>query len=103
MFCPKCKMLMRPIHLDGKHTLYCDTCNIKKEEEITFKEKGVSPIIVTEAVEENLEALPKTDQICPVCSHRKAYWWLRQTRAADEPPTSFFKCEKCGHVWREYR
>jgi len=25
-----------------------------------------------------------------------------QTRAADEPPTRFYRCTKCGHTWREY-
>ncbi|MEM4865380.1 MAG: hypothetical protein QXY09_02690 [Acidilobaceae archaeon] len=25
-----------------------------------------------------------------------------QTRAADEPPTRFYRCTKCGYTWREY-
>ncbi|MFX1287916.1 MAG: transcription factor S, partial [Promethearchaeota archaeon] len=25
-----------------------------------------------------------------------------QTRSADEPSTSFFRCLECKHTWREY-
>jgi DNA-directed RNA polymerase subunit M len=47
--------------------------------------------------------LPIVDKACPQCEHSKAYFWLQQTRAADEPPTQFFRCTKCKHVWREYK
>ena len=40
--------------------------------------------------------------ICPKCGHDKAYVVSIQTRAADEPPTRIYHCEKCGHTWREY-
>lgn len=47
--------------------------------------------------------LPKIKGIfCPECGHEEAYYWLQQTRAADEPSTRFYKCVRCGHVWREY-
>ena len=63
-------------------------------------EKGpIVPIIDEQA----LPALPLTEKECPKCGHAKAFWWTKQTRAADEPETSFFKCEKCSHTWREYR
>ncbi len=51
----------------------------------------------------NVETLPKTREvICPKCGHNEAYYWFVQTRAGDEPPTRFYKCTRCGHVWREY-
>ncbi|MDI6820249.1 MAG: transcription factor S [Candidatus Hodarchaeaceae archaeon] len=46
--------------------------------------------------------LPTTHTRCPSCGHNKAYWWLRQTRAADEATTRFYRCAKCDHTWREY-
>ncbi len=54
-------------------------------------------------LEEKTEAtLPTTRTRCPSCGHDVAYWWLRQTRAGDEPSTRFYRCVKCGKVWREY-
>lgn len=55
-----------------------------------------------EAVEEEPEVHPKTDEKCPKCGNDKAYYWSVQTRAADESPTRFYKCTKCSHTWREY-
>jgi len=40
---------------------------------------------------------------CEVCGNKKAWYWLQQTRSADEPPTQFFRCTKCKRVWREYK
>jgi len=45
---------------------------------------------------------PKTNEECPKCKHKEAYYWLVQTRAADEAATRFFKCVKCMHTWRAY-
>ena len=41
-------------------------------------------------------------EICPKCGHDRASYELLQTRSADEAPTRFFTCEKCGHKWRGY-
>jgi DNA-directed RNA polymerase, subunit M/Transcription elongation factor TFIIS len=47
--------------------------------------------------------LPVSKEVtCPKCGNHEAYYWMIQTRAADEPPTRFYKCVKCGHTWREY-
>ena len=64
----------------------------------TEKEKT---IVITE--EERLRGLPVTKEVtCPKCGFHEAYYWMIQTRAADEPPTRFYKCKRCGYVWREY-
>lgn len=47
--------------------------------------------------------LPKTEVECPKCGHNEAYWWMIQTRSADEAPTTFYRCVNCGHTWRDYR
>ncbi|MEM2262418.1 MAG: zinc ribbon domain-containing protein, partial [Ignisphaera sp.] len=46
--------------------------------------------------------LIKNEVRCPKCEYNEIYAWQIQTRAADEPPTTFYKCAKCGYTWREY-
>jgi len=59
-------------------------------------------------IEENRASVPPTavlikDQVrCSKCGHNEVFAWQIQTRAADEPPTTFYRCTKCGHTWREY-
>jgi DNA-directed RNA polymerase subunit M len=101
MFCPKCKCLLFP--KDGK--LVCRKCGT--EHEPTAAQK---PKVITHkgrdremaVLEEVSGTLPTADVECPTCGHKKAYWVLRQTRAADEPETRIFRCVKCSHSWREY-
>jgi len=58
--------------------------------------------IVVMGKDEGIAELPKTKIMCPVCEHPEAYWWMQQTRAADEPPTIFYRCTKCSYSWRSY-
>jgi len=99
MFCPKCKSLLLP--KDG--VLTCSKCghkNVgeKKESCVTKKREKEAPPIL----DGNAGMLPTTDAECSKCGNRKAYWVLRQTRAADEPETRIMRCTKCSHSWREY-
>jgi DNA-directed RNA polymerase subunit M len=55
-----------------------------------------------EIVGEEPSTLPTVNMRCESCGNSKAYWWLRQTRGADEPTTRFLRCTKCSHTWREY-
>jgi len=106
MFCPKCGSLLKPKTEDNKRILVC-SCG--------FKDKGSGPIAIKESlatkkedkksdaiVDSDQETLPITDAECEKCKHTKAYYWLVQTRAADEPATKFLKCVKCKHTWRDY-
>ena len=75
-----------------------------------IKEKKVEAKIVTQTekkdvivFESNEPDLPKTEKQCERCGNNEAYFWLQQTRSADEPPTQFFRCTKCRFVWREYK
>ncbi len=100
MFCPHCKSILRPKEIGGKRVLWC-SCGYtsEKKEDAAFKEKGnVKQITVVEEVEVG----PLVDAECEKCGHKKAHYWTMQTRAADEPETRFFRCEKCRHTWREY-
>ena len=105
MFCPKCGSLMVPKKEGGKKVLGCTSCKYKnkKLEVATLKEtiKEEKGIEVVEKPNEG-SPLPLSDAECPKCGNKKAYYWLIQTRASDEPETKFFKCQKCEHVWRDY-
>lgn len=38
---------------------------------------------------------------CPKCGHPKAFFFQMQTRSADEPMTTFYRCAGCAHQWKE--
>lgn len=59
-------------------------------------------IIVIGKNERRMRTLPQTNSSCPKCGNGRAYWWMVQTRSADESSTQFFRCTRCGHTWREY-
>jgi len=44
-----------------------------------------------------------TDADCPKCDNKRAYFMQIQTRSADEPMTTFYKCtnQECGNRWRD--
>ncbi|XP_009976900.1 PREDICTED: DNA-directed RNA polymerase III subunit RPC10, partial [Tauraco erythrolophus] len=48
-------------------------------------------------------AAPRPAEPCPKCEHPRAYFMQIQTRSADEPMTTFYKCcnAQCGHRWRD--
>lgn len=98
-FCT-CGSIMVPI---GKDLLRCRSCGreIKKHLDIKMETKSKKEEIVV--IENNEPDLPTTDKPCSKCGNEKAYYWLIQTRSIDEPPTQFFRCVKCKHVWREYK
>ena len=49
------------------------------------------------------ENVDSTDAVCPRCEHGRAFFMQIQTRSADEPMTTFYKCCKpaCGHRWKD--
>ena len=101
--CEKCGSMMVPVKKGESTYLKCTECDFVKKKEIkcaklTEQGKKKEKVATTESSVE----LPITNKMCPKCEHTKAYYFLRQTRSADEPPTQFFKCAKCGHNWREY-
>jgi len=44
-----------------------------------------------------------TYEQCPKCFHPHAYFMQIQTRSADEPMTTYYKCchTACGHHWHD--
>ncbi len=104
MFCPKCGSILVPKKDGNKKSLAC-SCGYKSNDtkQAKIKEAVVKEKKEVEVIDKgDLETLPSTDEKCEKCGHEKAYFWLVQTRAGDEPETKFLKCEKCGHTWRDY-
>jgi transcription factor S len=104
LFCPKCGSILKPKNEKGKNVLFCGCGFTNKEADNTSITESVTKEqaeleIVTEDEE---KMLPLADVDCPKCHHKKAYYWLVQTRAGDEPETKFLRCEKCKHTWRDY-
>ncbi len=94
---------MVPKKSSGKMIGVCPRCGYKSSEvhETGIKEHVAKAKIIS-IVEEEKIAHPLVDAECPKCGHGQAYFWEIQTRAADEPATQFFRCEKCRHTWRRY-
>ncbi|MEM7821270.1 MAG: transcription factor S [Candidatus Aenigmatarchaeota archaeon] len=106
-FCEKCGNLLIIENRRGTVFLVCRKCGWKtkqKSEKITiteFLKEGEKKVVIM-GKDEGIAELPKTKIMCPKCENMEAYWWMQQTRAADEPPTLFYKCTRCGYSWRSY-
>lgn len=104
MFCPTDKSMMRPVN----GVLTCPKCGATKSSAggMVVKTKSVDDIrkSVMEDATQKMDLLPTTEEYaCEKCGNSKAYYFMRQTRSADEATTRFLECTKCGHKWREYR
>jgi DNA-directed RNA polymerase subunit M len=104
-FCDDCGSLM---HADGDE-MVCSSCDARQgrdaEHEAEFvstEEQSTDDVIETEEGAE-FEGKPTDDSVtCDDCGHGVAWYTIKQTGSADEPPTRFFKCKECGHRWRDY-
>ncbi len=102
-FCPKCGSIMVP--KKGKAKSYSCDCGYKTKQKpgIVLKEKvKIDKKDEIEVVDKKLETLPKTEEECPKCGNKTAFYWTVQTRAGDESETRFLECTKCKHRWRSY-
>lgn len=108
-FCEKCGSILTPQKKGSHVVLVCrkgHTASSRGMSPKSFKiavtgHKTTGEIVVVEK-KSNFEVLPRTPANCPKCDNTEAFWWMQQMRSADEPPTRFFRCTKCSHVWREY-
>ena len=103
-FCDECGSMMKK--KDG--VMVCDSCGHKEEQEadtsdfISTEEQSGDELIETEEGA-NFEGKPTDDDVtCDDCGNGEAYYTIKQTGSADEPPTRFFKCTECGYRWRDY-
>ncbi|SHG75638.1 transcription factor S [Halobaculum gomorrense] len=104
-FCDDCGSMMRTE--DG--VMVCASCGATADRDedlaaryVSTEEQTDDDVIETEEGA-NFEGKPTSDDvICDECGHTVAWYTIKQTGAADEPPTRFFKCKECGYRWREY-
>jgi DNA-directed RNA polymerase subunit M len=109
-FCPKCETRMKPKIEEGIALCpKCGTVDKEEEQSSTAKKKLTSlPESISGSSlkvmdpEKTPAALPTTATECPKCGNNTAFWWMLQTRSADEATTQFFRCTKCSHTWRNY-
>ena len=103
-FCEECGSLM---HANGAE-MVCSSCGARTAKDETEAAKYVSTeqqtfddvIETTEDAAD--EGMPTAAETCEDCGNDRAWYTIKQTGAADEPPTRFFKCTECGYRWRDY-
>ena len=105
-FCPTCGNALI-VRQGAPCSLICRSCPYIHPitTEITFalplQKKKVDDVLGGEDAWKNVE---KTAVPCPKCAHGEAFFMQIQTRSADEPMTTFFKCADvlvCGFRWKE--
>lgn len=102
-FCDECGSMMKT----ENGAWVCGSCGYEQSRD-TEAEAGMvstqgqveSEIIDTSDVTAE-DMGPTTEIQCPECENDRAFWELKQIRAADESETRFFTCTECGHKWRE--
>jgi len=104
-FCDDCGSMMKA---DGE-VMVCSGCGHEapRDEErearfVSTEEQSDADVIETEEGADFEGKPTATDVICEDCGHTEAWYTIKQTGAADEPPTRFFKCKECGNRWRGY-
>ena len=108
-FCPKCETRLRLKFDTNEFTcLKCgfsssnNTDNQTKIEEKQDIDDKQNVVKIMENDESSEGSLPTINIDCPKCKNNNAYWWMFQTRSADEATTQFYRCTKCKHTWRNY-
>jgi DNA-directed RNA polymerase subunit M len=104
-FCDDCGSLM---HADGAE-MVCSSCGSSQRKDEARAASFVSTDaqtdgdVIESSPDADFEGKPTAeDVVCEECGNGTAWYTIKQTASADEPPTRFFKCTECGHRWREY-
>ncbi|XP_046403328.1 DNA-directed RNA polymerase III subunit RPC10 [Ischnura elegans] len=106
LFCPLCANLLRIEEGTNSLRYFCFSCpyiyNIteKFSRRLYTKPKECDDVLGGAEAWANVDS---TEETCPKCSHPRAYFMQIQTRSADEPMTTFYKCcnLQCNHRWRD--
>jgi DNA-directed RNA polymerase subunit M len=107
LFCPNDRSLLRLV--EGR--LACPKCGFERAPQPGIHLKGppeerrhdkFSDLgAIDDPAKFKMQIHPIDDQVwCGRCGNRGAYYYLRQTRRADEPTTRFYECTKCGNRWK---
>ncbi|MEM3022626.1 MAG: transcription factor S [Candidatus Bathyarchaeia archaeon] len=103
-FCPKCDTALIPSKREGSVLFTCPKCGYElssKEKEVRRIKRERENVVVIGREEQKLRTLPTAKAECPKCGNKRAFYWMVQTRGADESSTQFFRCTKCSYTWRE--
>eukprot|EP00118_Oscarella_pearsei_P026498 m.802 g.802 ORF g.802 m.802 type:complete len:109 (+) comp4901_c0_seq2:18-344(+) len=106
LFCPSCGNVLVIEEGLRSFRFACKTCPyvhnvLGKVSSKTYpKLKEVDDVLGGKAAWENVDSI---EEPCPKCNHQRAYFMQMQTRSADEPMTTFYKCcnPDCNHRWKE--
>jgi len=109
-FCPECSNLLRKELLDGHPSLACKcgyhqdikVDDVEVKNNIQKKKEALANNLIIVSEEDKIAVHPIVPKDCPKCANGEAEAWQEQTRSADEPSTSFFRCTKCKFTFREY-
>lgn len=104
-FCDECGSMM---HSEDEE-MVCSSCGhrVPKDDDLverytTTEEQSEDDVIESDP-DADFEGKPTSEDVtCEKCGHGTAWYTIKQTGSADEPPTRFFKCTECGYRWREY-
>lgn len=108
-FCDECGGMLVSEKEDGETKMKCRSCGEYQEAEAedmkVTEEKEEDPmdrLNVNEAGDEETSR-PTTERECKACGEKtEQEWWMKQTRASDEPPTRFYRCTQCDNVFKSY-
>ena len=103
-FCESCGNILTIKNSVKGRILFCKSCNKEYPltEEIIFTTK-YDEQKTAKLLPEGVTEFATTKTLCPRCEKEvEAEWAMQQTRGGDEPPTRFYRCKECGHVWRDY-
>lgn len=99
LFCPKCGAIL----VQKAKNAGCPRCSYTSKEKANIKiTEKIDEIKEIPVISKRIDIHPIVEENCPKCNHKKAYFWMQQTRSSDEAPTKFFKCVKCEETWRSY-
>ena len=103
-FCPKCDIRLKKS--SGNPVLSCPKCGYtegqksKIQDQVSEEETKSDFLVLDE--NEAKDVMPTIEIDCEKCGNKEAFWWMLQTRSADEPTTQFYRCTKCDFTWRNY-
>ncbi len=98
MFCSKCGSILVP----GENGFVCPVCGWESNDNVELTQESSSNKKIHMVKKDVEESRPKATTECPKCGNNEAYFFVKQTRSADEAPTTFYECTKCHHKWRDY-
>lgn len=115
LFCPACANLLllerSPSHhgevdATGSLRFFCRTCAYIHGVGDRRLTKSVSRLprkVVDDVLggEDAWALADKTETVCPKCGGHEAFFFQMQTRSADEPMSTFYRCVACQHQWKE--